>query len=101
MDDRLWIAGQDKSVRIYNLTTGTLFDVIGGFDDAVNDVSLHTVGGKKLLATSVGSRRFPSEQDWDDDSPHHTVDSSTKGWLCLYEIDERTCKIDDGEHIRQ
>ncbi len=85
LDDRLWIGGQDKCVRIYNLD-GSMVDTMDGFEDAVNGVSIHTAGERTLMATAVGSRRFPSEQDWDEDCPHHAADASNSGWFSLSEI---------------
>ena len=88
LEKHLWIGGQDKCIRIYNTTDASLVDVMDGFDDAVNGISLQTVGNRKLVATAVGSRRFPSEQDWDQEYPEQAIDETPGGWLCLYEVRE-------------
>jgi len=89
--ERLWIGGQDNCVRVYNLLDGTLVSRLGDFEDAVNGVSLHTTGRRRLLATAVGTRHFPSDEDWETDCPHQIVDSRAGGSLSLSEIVEQEC----------
>lgn len=82
-EDRLVVGGQDKCVRVYTLNgTVSLVAKFDDFGDAVNGVSLHDFEGKKLMATAVGSRKFPSDEDWDLD----VVDDSSNGWLSLSRI---------------
>lgn len=87
--ESLWIGGLDKCVRVYNLSTGSLASKLEGFEDAVNGVSMHVLGARRLLATAVGSRRFPSENDWENGNPDENVKASAGGWLCLSEIVNR------------
>lgn len=87
-DNHLWIGGQDKCIRIYNVTDRSLVDVMDGFDDAVNGISIQKVGNRKLMATAVGSRRFPSEEDLDQEYPLQAIEMATSGWLHLFEFVE-------------
>jgi hypothetical protein len=65
-------------------------DVVDGFDDAVNGISVQTAGIRKLMATAVGSRRFPSEQDWDEEYPLQATDAAVGGWLRLFELQKES-----------
>eukprot|EP00980_Cylindrotheca_fusiformis_P004865 scaffold1035_cov115-Cylindrotheca_fusiformis.AAC.5 len=65
-DGHIFIGGRDKCIRIYNCRTSE--ETVGrmdGFQDAVNGVSLATLGERTLLASSTGSRHFRLESDFD------------------------------------
>lgn len=85
--ERLYIGGHDRCVRVYDLKGGNLVQSFcDDFEGAVNGVSVCVVGGRRMMATAVGSRQFPREEDWDLDSPHEEVQRRTSGWLILSEL---------------
>ena len=67
--NRLLVGGLDRCVKYYDTETGDLLGTIDGcFNDAVNGVSFHRFSSKYgVLAASCGSRRFPSEEDLEND----------------------------------
>lgn len=84
--DQLFVGGRDNCIRIYNCKTSE--QAIGRMDcfqDAVNGVSVASLGEKMLLASSTGSRHFPSESDFDEEEPNQLPTSST-GAVQLHEI---------------
>lgn len=58
-DDNLYIGGRDKTVSVFNLTSGNLLWTIF-MSDVVNDVSVHASAG--LLAVSLGERDFDEDE---------------------------------------
>jgi hypothetical protein len=86
-EDNLWVGGRDKCIRVYEQSkSGKLKCKMDGFRDAVNGVSLTSLGDKTLLASASGSRQFPSEQDWDEDDPHRNSEENDGGSLGLYDV---------------
>jgi WD40 repeat protein len=86
-DDYLWVGGRDKCIRVYNhKKSGELVDKVDGFQDAVNGVSLTSVGDRTFLAAACGSRQFPSEEDWDKEDPHQSQVQTSSGNLRLYDV---------------
>lgn len=83
-NNTLWIGGLDKCVRVYNLDSGVLEFQVDNFNDAVNGVSVASVGGKTYLATASASRKFPTELDWENDRPHD--EATSIAWMCLHEM---------------
>ena len=67
--NHLYVGGRDRCVRVYDCHQSSEEVAIlnGDFDSAVNGVSVTSLGGKTILASSTGTRCFPSESDYDDD----------------------------------
>jgi hypothetical protein len=111
---QLWIGGRDGCVRVYDcqsqklagIITRSNYDSGGGMDGsggcgAVNGVSLTDSSTNNnnglLLALAVGSRSFPTEQDWSSSGDDGDVEVRGKsknatnpvasGSLQLYEMD--------------
>ena len=90
-ESRLWVGGMDAKIRVYQLSSREL---IGQMDDSlkdtVNGVSLSNSNGKTLLAVSLGSRKFPSDDDWDNDLPAISALMGTDdSGLQLYDVQWR------------
>jgi hypothetical protein len=71
--NKLWTGGTDKCIRTYNLKDQSLVQKIDGFSDCVNDVSLFGDGTRNpsMMAVSIGTRHFPTIDDWDQDDPYN------------------------------
>lgn len=87
-DDYIWVGGRDKCIRVYNQKKSgkELFDQLDIFPDAVNGVSLASIGEKTLLAAACGSRHFPSDEDWDKEDPHQPPAKMSPGSLRLLDV---------------
>jgi telomerase Cajal body protein 1 len=86
-NEKLYIGGQDRCVRVYDLKQCVLLDTIDCvFGDSVNGVSVHQLAGQTLMATTTGSRHFPSDSEWDLDFPHGAVKDKVVGCVCLSEL---------------
>jgi len=99
---RLFVPGIDKSVKIYDITSGKLTDTIDCFDDVVNGVSFMTTNQFKgdsidnfakdgLLAVSTGARRFNHSYDVNEYGGNLTNDAiesqQTPGSLEIYSLE--------------
>lgn len=88
--NRLFVGGLDRCIRCYDTTTGELIGTIGDnamFDHTVNGVSFHPgVLNHGVLAASTGSREFPSEEDFDQDTA--TCTRASGGRLFLFQMEE-------------
>jgi hypothetical protein len=62
----LYVGGRDNCVRVYDATSGKLNTTIDCLGDAANGVSHGYLNGRSLLAVASGSRKFLSENDFDD-----------------------------------
>ena len=76
----MFVGGQDKCVRIYDIKSGKCKDRITDLDDVVNGVSSSNTNDRSLLAIATGSRRFAS---LDDDGIEISADPP--GYLRLYD----------------
>jgi telomerase Cajal body protein 1 len=88
-DNVLYVGGQDKCVRVYDIVSGKLTGKIEGLDDSANGVSFACVQGKAFLAVATGSRRFLSDDDLLADDEHgasHVQEDSPPGSLSLYSL---------------
>ena len=87
---KLFTASQDKSVKIYDVKTGTLIKNIRGFDDAVNGISFKSTAGNDLLSVAAGARRFDedyyNDETCDLDSNMEKGNDFTPGSLSLYHL---------------
>lgn len=87
---RLFAAGRDGSVRIYDAKRGERLGTIDGLDDAANGVSYApSADGEGLLAVSTGARRFA--ENYDDDEGARPSDADGRnavppGSLELYKL---------------
>jgi WD40 repeat protein len=83
----LYVGGRDKCVRIYDVASGNLEHTIDGLDDAANGVSFckHSSTQNSYLAVATGSRRFPSEEDFDNDAVPQASEQPP-GFLSLYKV---------------
>jgi WD40 repeat protein len=84
----LYMGGRDGCVRVYDVKTGKLQRTIDGLEDAANGVSFYEqCSGEKLLAVATGSRRFPSEDDFDLDAlPTVPTANEPPGHLRIYRL---------------
>lgn len=60
---RLFVASQDRSVKVFDTSSGELLNSIDGFRDAVNGISYSNINGRELLAVATGARRFEDNDD--------------------------------------
>jgi WD40 repeat protein len=66
--EHIFAGGRDKSIAVYNCKqSNKMVAKIDGFHNAVNGVSVSSLGKKTILASASGSRYFPSESELDDD----------------------------------
>ena len=106
---QLWIGGRDACVRVYDCQSQRLIETIdiaterqGNDGNAVNGVSLFqpsNTQSKALMAVSVGSRTFPTEQDYcsstdddDDDIKMRITPAAASpgpGGLQMYEVSSK------------
>ena len=80
----MYVGGQDKCVRIYDIKSGKCKGKILDLDDVANGVSVSTNGGRTLLAIATGSRRFESQEDDFQESDKSLV--RQPGYLHLYDL---------------
>lgn len=85
---RLYVGGQDRCVRIYDVASGKLIERIEGLHDAVNGVSFsfHSETKGSFLAIASGSRHFPSEFDFDQNRISPSPEEQAPGRLSLYRL---------------
>ena len=86
--ERMYVGGRDKCIRIYNVASGKLQQTIAGLDDAANGVSVcnsSASSSRGYLAVATGARRFPTEDDFDNDVVKRTSDQPP-GHLHLYRL---------------
>lgn len=77
---RLVVGGRDNCVRMYNVQTGVLVDILDGLQSAANGVSCHG----NLVTVAVGSRVFPTLEDYDKEGDEKIV--AAKGSLEMYKV---------------
>lgn len=81
--ENIFVASQDRSVKIYDVKNCALKQSISGFCDAVNGISYRkdSYGGRGLLAVAVGARRFDDLDGAtsDTDSPVSIVEPKITG----------------------
>ncbi|OEU16273.1 WD40 repeat-like protein, partial [Fragilariopsis cylindrus CCMP1102] len=83
--DQIWTGGRDGCVRVYSYRTSTsetTKQLISDMNDESNGDEDHNnssdIGMKKsLLAVAIGTRHFPSENDWDSEEPHTSLTNRT------------------------
>lgn len=83
--NRLFVGSQDKCVKIYDTSSRALLTTISGLSDSANGVSYFN----KMLAVSLGARKFNNLQEEDDESTSFSdyPPASSTGSLELYQID--------------
>lgn len=87
--EHLYVGGEDDKVRVYNYRRGdTSCSIFGGAKDTVNGVSVVSLpsSGRTMLATATGTRKFPSDGDWDSEKPLLSSEILTTGNLTLYDM---------------
>ena len=90
-DDYLYVGSREKCLMIYDWKKSDMVARIDGFNDVVNGVTQCSLGEKSLIATSSGSRHFPShESDTDDgeedEEQGEESESSNGGCLQLFDV---------------
>lgn len=73
MGRRLFVASQDRTLKVYDTQTGTLIKCMEGFHDAVNGVTYSCRNGRELLAVATGARRFKEERGEEVEEEDHDV----------------------------
>mmetsp|Transcript_28303 Transcript_28303/g.60869 ORF Transcript_28303/g.60869 Transcript_28303/m.60869 type:complete len:116 (-) Transcript_28303:208-555(-) len=68
----------DLNVNV-NVTDSVDFDVTDDTDSLGRDNSVQF--GNSLLAVAVGSRHFPSENDWENEDPHVSLTDRTHNFV--------------------
>lgn len=83
----LYTGGRDGCVRIYDVQSGELQGKIDGLEDAANGVSYGQLPSTSnaFLAVASGSRRFPSEEELEND-PVSIHSDGPPGYLRLYKL---------------
>ena len=84
----------DKCVRVYDCQSSEQLAILkDGFDGCVNGVSVTNLGGKTILASSTGSRCFPTETDYDEHSENgdkeqtdSTIGAASKSTVSIHEL---------------
>jgi WD40 repeat protein len=95
--ETLYVGGKDQCVRMYNTKTGELTRVVEDLEDAANGVSFCRIAAssqqghakRSLLAVTTGSRHFPTDEDWDNESESHGSASEQPiipGQVLLYSL---------------
>ena len=84
--DKLFVGGQDRSARIYDVKSSQLESQIDGLEDTVNGVSFKVLGRQAFLAVATGSRHFPTEDDLDRDVLQSSAKTEEPGYLRLYSM---------------
>lgn len=88
--DHIFVGGRDNCVRIYDCNASEeAVGIMDCFQDAVNGVSVASLGEKMLMASSSGSRHFPSESDFDTEGQNQSNLNIT-GSVQLHEIKLKT-----------
>jgi WD40 repeat protein len=96
-NNTLFVGGRDGTVRLYNaqssqsrgqIRLASSLDALpepAEHSCAINGISYHRMSnGSKWLAVSTGERRFPAEQEYDDDD--QACNTSPPGNLQLYQL---------------
>ena len=86
---RLFVASQDRSVKIFDTSSGDLLNTIDGFRDAVNGISYSKVNGRELLAMATGARRFEDN----DDNSDTAVEGSGRHYQSM--VENKACPTSD------
>ena len=87
MDEEiLYVGGQDRCVRLYDMSSGKCRNRIMDLDDCVNGVSHTALHGRSLLAVATGARRFPSHDEPCDSTILPVAAMDPPGYLRLYDI---------------
>lgn len=75
--ENIFVASQDRSVKIYDVKSCALSHCLSGFCDAVNGVSYRkdSHGSRDLLAVAVGARRFDITDDDTTDTESQVCDA--------------------------
>ena len=80
---KMFTASQDKTVKIFDTSKGTLIKTIEGFDDVVNGVSVKKdFNGKEILAVASGARRFNEFNNDDNDEINSDDGVQSEKMLC-------------------
>ena len=89
----LFAGGLDQCVRVYETKTGKLVQKLSDLDDAANGVSFTCLSNQACyLAVATGSRRFPKDDDNDDDGETQK-DATPPGLLRLYKLDKKNAQV--------
>jgi len=67
---RLFVASQDRTVKVYDTQTGKLIKCMEGFHDVVNGVTYSSRNGRELLAVATGARRFKEEEEEEEEEDY-------------------------------
>lgn len=104
----IFVGGIKRCVRIYDVASGDCTGTVDGLDDVANGVSFTNSSRGGLLAIATGCRRFPSEEDFDNDTSITDGTGDAKpGFLRVYRIPkpadledealtEKSEQLDDG-----
>jgi WD40 repeat protein len=90
----VYVGGRDGRVCIYDESSQGLVGTLdtqkvqggGCVGGAANGVSLSDSTGRTLLAVACGSRKFPTENDWDCEDPYSSSTCQEGGSLGLHEV---------------